>query len=65
MPALVTSLGGLSERTIALEARASGHPGRRSLLWAPPDPTSERLLRWLLLVVVGLSLVVRITGRAG
>ena len=65
LPALVTSLGGLSERTIALEARASGHPGRRSLLWAPPDPTGERLLRWLLLVVVGLSMVVRIAGRAG
>jgi energy-coupling factor transport system permease protein len=65
LPALVTSLGGLSERTIALESRASGHPGRRSLLWAPADPTAERVLRWLVLVVAGLSLVIRIAARAG
>ncbi len=65
LPALVSSLAGLSERSLALESRAIGHSGRRELLWSPPDPAGERLGRWLLLVLVVILAVVRVTGRLG
>ncbi|HEY4634706.1 MAG TPA: energy-coupling factor transporter transmembrane component T [Candidatus Limnocylindrales bacterium] len=62
-PVILTSLTDVEERSLALESRAFSRPGKRHLLWAMPDTTWERLLRWVLvaaLVVVGIA---RVTGR--
>ena len=54
-PVLLSSLTEVEERSLALEVRAFGRPGRRDLLWCPPDRPAERLVRWLLaLALLGL-----------
>ncbi len=58
-------LGAISEveaRTLALEARAFGRPGRRTLLWAPDDTAAQRLARWLLVLTVPLLAISRMSG---
>lgn len=65
LPALVSTLGRLVDRNVALESRAFGHPGRRDLLWAPADPSWERALRWLLAAAIGLGLALRLGQAAG
>ncbi len=61
-PVILGSIAEVEERTMALEARGFTRPGRRTLLWSPPDTGLERLARWtLLLALVGL-VVVRVTG---
>jgi hypothetical protein len=45
-----------------LEARAFTRPGRRDLLWSPPDAAWQRLARWLLVLAVVLVVVARATG---
>jgi energy-coupling factor transport system permease protein len=61
-PVIMSSLTEVEERTLALEVRAFGRPGRRHLLWWAPDRTWERALRWgLVLAFVGL-LALRISG---
>ena len=62
LPALVSTLDSLTERSLALESRAIGRPGRRALLWAPPDPTAERVLRWAIAVAIGAAIVARLSG---
>ena len=62
LPALVSTLDSLTERSLALESRAIGRPGRRALLWAPPDPTAERALRWAIAVAIGAAIVARLSG---
>ena len=47
-PVLLGSIAEIEERTMALEAAASRGPGRRTLLWYPPDSGRQRLARWLL-----------------
>jgi energy-coupling factor transport system permease protein len=51
-PVMLGSIAEVEERSMTLESRAFTRPGRRSLLWSPPDALWQRLLRWLL--VVGL-----------
>jgi hypothetical protein len=53
---MLGSISEVEERSMTLEARAFTRPGRRDLLWSPPDASWQRLARWLL--VLGLILVV-------
>ena len=55
-PVMLGSISEVEERSMTLEARAFTRPGRRDLLWSPPDASWQRLARWLLLL--GLILVV-------
>lgn len=60
-PALLGALAEVEERTLALEARGFSRPGRRTLLWTPPDSSGERVARWLLVLSVPTLVVVRAT----
>ncbi len=55
-PVMLGSISEVEERSMTLEARAFTRPGRRDLLWSPPDASWQRLARWLL--VLSLILVV-------
>jgi energy-coupling factor transport system permease protein len=61
-PIVVGALHQVEARTLALEARAFGRPGRRHLLWAPADTATERAIRWLVLVAVVVVLGAAATG---
>jgi energy-coupling factor transport system permease protein len=60
-PVILGAIAEVEERSLALEARAFTRPGRRSLLWRPPDSAAQRLVRWLLLA----GLVALVVARAG
>lgn len=62
-PVIITSLTDVEERSLALESRAFSRPGRRDLLWAMPDTTHERALRWVLVVCLLVLLIARLAGR--
>lgn len=59
-PAVLGAIHDVEARTLALETRGFGRPGRRHVLWAPPDSAAERVARW---VLVG-ALVVLLAGTA-
>ena len=61
-PVILTSLTDVEERSLALETRAFSRPGRRHLLWAMPDTTWERAVRWLLGAALVALVAVRIAG---
>ena len=61
-PVILGSIAEVEERTMALEARGFTRPGRRTLLWSPPDSRTEALVRWGLLLLLAGMIVVRITG---
>lgn len=61
-PVILTSLTDVEERSLALESRAFSRPGRRQLLWAMPDTTWERALRWLLVTAFIALVAIRIAG---
>lgn len=61
-PVILGSIAEVEERTMALEARGFTRPGRRTLLWSPPDSGLESLVRWALLAALLALVVVRITG---
>lgn len=61
-PVILGSLGEVEERTMALEARGFTRPGRRSLLWWPPDSGRQRLARWLLVLSIPLLIAARVAG---
>ena len=55
-PVMLGSIAEVEERSMTLESRGFTRPGRRSLLWSPPDAGWQRLLRWLLVVgLVGVT----------
>ncbi len=62
-PVIIGSLTDVEERSLALESRAFSRPGRRHLLWSMPDTTWERVLRWVFLLALVASIVLRVTGR--
>jgi energy-coupling factor transport system permease protein len=62
-PMILGALGEVEERTVALEARAFGRPGRRTLLWEPRDSTVQRASRWGMVALIPVLAVVR--GLAG
>ena len=61
-PVILGSIAEVEERTMALEARGFTRPGRRTLLWAPSDTTTQAVARWALLVGLVALVVVRVTG---
>ncbi len=64
-PVLLGSITEVEARTLALEARGFTRPGRRTLLWWPPDSARQRLARWVLVLAVPLLLVARALGWLG
>jgi energy-coupling factor transport system permease protein len=64
-PVLMGSIAEVEERTMALEARGFTRPGRRTLLWAPPDSSRQAITRWLLVAAVPALLVARAAGLLG
>lgn len=64
-PVLLGSITEVEERTMALEARGFTRPGRRTLLWWPPDSTRQRLARWLLVLAVPSLVIARALGWLG
>ncbi len=61
-PVLLGSIGEVEERSMALEARGFTRPGRRTLLWWPPDSDRQRLARWMLVISVPLFIGARMAG---
>jgi energy-coupling factor transport system permease protein len=61
-PVLLSSLTEVEERSLALEVRAFGRPGRRNLLWWIADSTTQRVARWLLVVALAAAIVARALG---
>lgn len=62
-PVIIGALTDVEERSLALESRAFGRPGKRHLLWAMPDTAWERWLRWALLALLVAIVVARLSGR--
>lgn len=62
-PVILTSLTDVEERSLALESRAFSRPGKRHLLWSMPDTTWERVVRWVLVILLVAVGVARLTGR--
>jgi energy-coupling factor transport system permease protein len=61
-PVILGSLGEVEERTMTLEARGFSRPGRRTLLWWPPDSGSQALARWAILATLPAIVALRIAG---
>jgi energy-coupling factor transport system permease protein len=61
-PVILGSIAQVEERTLALEARAFGRPGRRTLLRAPADSSRQSIARWLVVLAIPLVLLARAAG---
>ncbi len=61
-PVILSSLTEVEERSLALEVRAFGRPGRRRLLWRLPDSGTQLAARAVLLLALVAAIVGRITG---
>lgn len=61
-PVLLGAIAEVEERTMALEARGFTRPGRRTLLWQPPDSPLEGRARWLLVAAIPFLVVARAVG---
>jgi energy-coupling factor transport system permease protein len=58
-PVVLGAIGEVEERTMALEARGFSRPGRRTLLWHPPDSATQRMARWLMVLAIPAVVVAR------
>ncbi len=61
-PVILSSLTEVEERSLALEVRAFGRPGRRNLLWRIPDTGAQLTVRAVLLLALVAAIVGRLTG---
>ena len=61
-PVVLSSLSEVEERSLALEVRAFGRPGRRHLLWRLPDSTTQLVARALLLAGLVVGIALRVSG---
>jgi len=61
-PVVLGSLAEVEERTLALEARGFTRPGRRTLLWHPPDSVGQRVARWGIAAGLAGLIVARLAG---
>ena len=61
-PVILSSLTEVEERSLALEVRAFGKPGRRDLLWSLPDDARQRILRWALVTAFVALTLGRVAG---
>jgi energy-coupling factor transport system permease protein len=64
-PVILGSIAEVEERTMALEARGFTRPGRRTLLWHPPDSGIQRLARWAVVLSAPALVAARATGWLG
>jgi energy-coupling factor transport system permease protein len=64
-PVLLGSIAEVEERTMALESRGFTRPGRRTLLWHPPDSPGQTAARWFMVAAVPVVMLVRATGLLG
>ncbi len=58
-PLIIGSLAEVEDRTMALEVRAFGAPGRRTLLHRPPDSRGQQVARWTTAALLVLGLAAR------
>jgi energy-coupling factor transport system permease protein len=58
-PLIIGSLAEVEDRTMALEVRAFGAPGRRTLLHRPPDSRGQQVARWAIAALLVLGLAAR------
>ena len=61
-PVILSSLTEVEERSLALEVRAFGRPGRRQLLWRLPDSGRQLVARLLLLGALLAAIAMRLSG---
>jgi energy-coupling factor transport system permease protein len=61
-PVVLSSLTEVEERSLALEVRAFGRPGRRHLLWQIPDSRAQLAIRVLAIVALLAAIILRVTG---
>ena len=61
-PVVLSSLTEVEERSLALEVRAFGRPGRRHLLWSIPDSGVQFAVRALLLIALVVLIGLRLAG---
>ena len=61
-PVILSSLTEVEERSLALEVRAFGRPGRRKLLWRIPDSAVQFAARAALLIGLVALIVGKVTG---
>ncbi len=61
-PVILSSLTEVEERSLALEVRAFGRPGRRHLLWRIPDSSMQLVARAAILGLLLLAIALRLTG---
>jgi len=64
-PLVIGSLAEVEDRTLALEVRAFGAPGRRTLLHRPPDSGWQRAARWAMAGLAALGLAARAAAVTG
>jgi energy-coupling factor transport system permease protein len=64
-PVILGSIAEVEERTMALEARGFGRPGRRTLLRAPADSTMQAVARWSLVTGLLALGAARVAGWLG
>jgi energy-coupling factor transport system permease protein len=64
-PVILGSIAEVEERTMALEARGFGRPGRRTLLRTPADSTAQAIARWSMVLGLVALTAARIAGRLG
>jgi energy-coupling factor transport system permease protein len=61
-PVVLSSLTEVEERSLALEVRAFGRPGRRHLLWRIPDSRAQLAFRVLAIAALILAILLRVSG---
>jgi energy-coupling factor transport system permease protein len=61
-PVVLSSLTEVEERSLALEVRAFGRPGRRHLLWRIPDSSAQLAARAAMLLAIVTAIALRLTG---
>jgi len=61
-PVVLSSLTEVEERSLALEVRAFGKPGRRQLLWRMPDSGAQLAVRGVLMLALVAAIAARLTG---
>jgi energy-coupling factor transport system permease protein len=61
-PVVLSSLSEVEERSLALEVRAFGRPGRRHLLWRLPDSSTQLVARAILLAALVVAIALRVAG---
>jgi energy-coupling factor transport system permease protein len=64
-PVILGSIGEVEERTLALEARGFGRPGRRTLLRVPADSSAQRVARWAMIAALPALAAARAAGVLG